>query len=372
MSKTNIVIEDEDEADVGDPRSLAWSLGENAHRNTSLNLEIDPVAEGDMGPFVSYSTEPSAVSTRCGNPGCSEKDSKLRCSRCKGISYCSPACQAQHWKMSGLMSHKQVCGAKKLQAACHFLFHSIKNLDVGAVSQICQSGMDVNLRCSRWGWSPLICCAGVTCSSPLSDHIFNMQKIEIARILLSAGARPNMRINPGNGSTALHVACVTNSCLDIVNVLLEAPDIDVNIRKTSSGVTSLHLVCGSGMDGMEKPELENRAAIAKALLAKGADPNIHSHEYASPLMYAASVGNVLVLRALLEGGANATYIDDMGNDAFYYAQLQGHQECATILLEHVHALMEAGQVADDDEEEEEDSGGASSDVEDDNGGFAGA
>ncbi len=49
---------------------------------------------------------------------------KLRCGRCKGIYYCSKACQVKHWKHgygSGSLPHKVTCAATAAQMETHSL-----------------------------------------------------------------------------------------------------------------------------------------------------------------------------------------------------------------------------------------------------------
>eukprot|EP00428_Durinskia_dybowskii_P066715 CAMPEP_0170375918 /NCGR_PEP_ID=MMETSP0117_2-20130122/11416_1 /TAXON_ID=400756 /ORGANISM="Durinskia baltica, Strain CSIRO CS-38" /LENGTH=637 /DNA_ID=CAMNT_0010631023 /DNA_START=20 /DNA_END=1933 /DNA_ORIENTATION=- len=49
----------------------------------------------------------SGTAVVCGNPGCG-KNGTLKCSGCATVSYCSPACQKQHWA-----AHKAICKTAK-------------------------------------------------------------------------------------------------------------------------------------------------------------------------------------------------------------------------------------------------------------------
>jgi len=130
----------------------------------------------------------------------------------------------------------------------------------------------------------------------------SLVKGNIVRLLLRHGAPVNKCCNPGNGNAPLHCACEHGS-LETVKALLEAPDIDVNIKKASSCASPLHLVSGIGLANSSSPD---RAAIGKLLLARGADPNAMAHGgrcSGSVLEYAAMGGNLEFVRILLEAGA---------------------------------------------------------------------
>jgi hypothetical protein len=50
---------------------------------------------------------------KCANDGCTEPGLHL-CARCRGVKYCSAACQKVHWKQGG---HKQKCHVSPIAAA---------------------------------------------------------------------------------------------------------------------------------------------------------------------------------------------------------------------------------------------------------------
>lgn len=52
----------------------------------------------------------------------------------------------------------------------------------------------------------------------------------------------------------------------------------------------------------------------------------------TPLVHAASEGNVPCLRALLDEGANPNILDEKGLPALYYAAWEGHLECMNLLI----------------------------------------
>jgi ankyrin repeat protein len=70
------------------------------------------------------------------------------------------------------------------------------------------------------------------------------------------------------------------------------------------------------------------------LLQSGADPNIPDHNGGTPIIYAASIGEVDLLRALMKAKANVNQVSTEGSHvtALQKAVEEGHNECATTLL----------------------------------------
>ena len=115
---------------------------------------------------------------------------------------------------------------------------------------------------------------------PIFNTVYQDQP-EFTKLLLSFGARVD--IDAIDGTSPLHIAVFT-SLIDIVNYLLGA-GADPNYQD-SHGNTSLHLAV-----------YKNNFKVVQALLAKGADPKIISKRGKSPIDYATFFGtrNILCL-----------------------------------------------------------------------------
>lgn len=134
--------------------------------------------------------------------------------------------------------------------------------------------------------------------------------------LLSKSAR----IDPANenGHVPLNLACEHGS-VAIVELLLKH---GAQILADAEGLYPQHLVARSG----QTPEL-------LLLLQKyGADLDQIDKLYGwTPLIHAASEGNVPCLQALLDMGANPNILDEKELPAMYYAAWEGHLECMRLL-----------------------------------------
>ena len=74
------------------------------------------------------------------------------------------------------------------------------------------------------------------------------------------------------------------------------------------------------------------AAVANALLAKGADVNaLHTASKSAPLHIASEQGTIAVVRALLAGGADRTLVDFDGNTPYDLAVENDHDEIAELV-----------------------------------------
>ena len=146
--------------------------------------------------------------------------------------------------------------------------------------------------------------------------------VDSARILLAAGANPNVQI-PDWGGTALIIAC-TMGKTDIVKALLDQ-GADPNIRDGNS-FTALHAAVRDSDYGEDQAQRTAAVATVKVLLEHGADPNVRIHqekqtvralnevsfEGATPLALAAEVNNLDAIKALVEGGADPNIATEQG------------------------------------------------------------
>ncbi len=120
------------------------------------------------------------------------------------------------------------------------------------------------------------------------------------------------------GHTALMLAAY-NGHTEIVTMLI---DMDAVVdRRDLLGQTAL-LYASSG----QFPE------TVRILLDKGAEPNIvDSNEHFSPLMHAATAGNLDAVKLLLEYGADRLLTDVDGDNAEFFARQAGHNQVAEYL-----------------------------------------
>jgi uncharacterized protein len=145
---------------------------------------------------------------------------------------------------------------------------------------------------------------------------------ESARILLTAGANPNV-VMPEWGLTPLIIAA-TMGRTDVVTVLLDH-GADPNMVDKNS-FTALHAAVRDSDYGEDRNSKAASVASVKVLLAHGANPNARlkqekptvktvtevSLQGATPLALAAEVNNLEAVRLLVEGGADPSIATEKG------------------------------------------------------------
>jgi ankyrin repeat protein len=168
------------------------------------------------------------------------------------------------------------------------------------VAELVRHGADVRARSKR-GFTALMFAA-------------QQGDAESTRILLGAGANPNEAM-PGTGLTPLIIASAMGETQAVAALLDKGADpnaVDAN------GFTALHrAVRGEADRGIDPVLRAGAAAIVRALLAHGADPNVRLRQQkptlaanylslagATPLALAAEINNLDAVRALVDGGAD--------------------------------------------------------------------
>ncbi|KAK8078181.1 ankyrin repeat protein nuc-2 [Apiospora saccharicola] len=122
----------------------------------------------------------------------------------------------------------------------------------------------------------------------------------------------------------LNLACEHGS-LEIVELLLRN---GAQILSDAEGLYPQHLVARSG----QTPQL------LMLLKQYGADLDQIDKLYGwTPLVHAASEGNVPCLRELLDIGADASILDEKDLPAMYYAAWEGHLECMQLLSQFLNS-----------------------------------
>ena len=153
-------------------------------------------------------------------------------------------------------------------------------------------------------------------------HIASLQdKLDIMRWLLNHGADANSRSQ--SHYTPLSEAAGAHH-LEAVQVLLEH-NADINWQSIS-GETPL---CGA-FEG----DGSNAVLVIRRLLEHGADPNICKHDHSTPLHKASSRGWLEAARLLLSYGAKVDEKDGRGWTPLQAATVNEHEDITKLLIEH--------------------------------------
>ena len=138
-----------------------------------------------------------------------------------------------------------------------------------------------------------------TGDTPLHRAV-HFNHVNISRVLLLAGADPNLRDH--RGASPLHIAACTG-CRDIVADLLEA-GADLEHRDTIHGQTPLSSACEGGF-----------APIVRVLVEAGADVESRSSAGLTPLHWACRFNDAESVEVLLNAGADPGSVDKAAADA---------------------------------------------------------
>lgn len=201
-------------------------------------------------------------------------------------------------------------------------------------------------------------------AAALHDAVWS-GRLEIVRVLLEAGANPNIT-HLEAGSTPLDYAAVKNE-LDIAQLLL---DHGADARAVNrNGSTALHLAAARGYTSVARLLLDHGASIValdssgsspldeaawkgfadtcSLLLDRGASVNAANPETGkTPLNEAASNGQVKAVRLLLSRGADASIADKSGATPLENAARLNYGEIVSALLEEKSAARHSTNAAD--------------------------
>ena len=176
---------------------------------------------------------------------------------------------------------------------------------------------------------------------------------EIVRILLDAGANPNLT-NCASGQTAL-ISSVIRQHEKIVKLLLEhGADPNLTDNKNQSAliwaaskkhfnIVELLLKYKAnpeikenkyGQTALIISAIKQHENIVKLLLEHGADPNTHTKDGANSLSQAVLKNNIAIVRELLEAGADVNIKNNFGTTPLIWASSKGFIDIVKLLLEH--------------------------------------
>lgn len=117
----------------------------------------------------------------------------------------------------------------------------------------------------------------------------------------------------------------------------------LQIRKTAGLVliTLMISACGRGELDEQFVQSARHGELDRvsALLAQGANIEARDSQHgATALMWATHEGHLVVLRFLLDNGAEINARQDLGRTALWYAAQQGQLEAARVLIGHAAAV----------------------------------
>ena len=196
---------------------------------------------------------------------------------------------------------------------------AIKGRDLPLMQTLLEADADVNVDMGPdiYGFNTSLGCAA------------RYGETDIVRLLLKAGANPNVPANGCSQRTALQAATEYGH-EDVFDILLQA-DADVNVPPSPDrGVTALQAAAIKGF-----------LRLARVLIDAGADVNAAAAEYQgrTALAGAAEHGRIDMLQYLLDNGAS---IDGAGRaqyeSAIELAALNGHQSACNLLKSHQRSL----------------------------------
>jgi ankyrin repeat protein len=182
---------------------------------------------------------------------------------------------------------------------------AVKTGDLDKVREFIANGIDVNIEdeegrtALQWLLNPItvIDKTRTTEVYTLEAPVSNSYGLELAKILLAAGAEVNLKDK--QGFAPLHFA-VLGEEEEIVSLLIEN-GADIEIRRTYAGKTSLHLAV--------KYDLRN---IASLLLAKGGEVNVVDYGGDTPLHCAVEGSHKETIELLFINGSEVNAVNNGG------------------------------------------------------------
>lgn len=196
-----------------------------------------------------------------------------------------------------------------------------------------------------------------------NPEVYNNEHLEVVKLLLKRGVNVNARSmsgTPGIEWNAFNYAAryikdqklrdltikyLLANGVEVINASVnysqqEIDDMLINYAKEgdSLGVRA-QLNLGANINAQSDDgwsalleAVVNDISLVEFLLEKGADPNIASELGYTPLMRAAGIGNIDVVKLLIKYKADLTKVDNYGQTAYIIALKQGFTSIASILV----------------------------------------
>ena len=141
---------------------------------------------------------------------------------------------------------------------------------------------------------------------------------DVVRILLKAGANPNMNKHGGYHGSALQAASYEGHT-DVVRILRDA-GADINIQGGAYG------------NALQAASICGRVEVVRILLKAEANVNAQSGRGSNALQAASDEGNVEVVKMLIGAGANVNTQGGVYGNALQVASCKGNVEAVKMLL----------------------------------------
>lgn len=128
------------------------------------------------------------------------------------------------------------------------------------------------------------------------------------------------------------ILAIKNGNTDLICHLLQSIDVNAVCNSIGEGLTPLMQAASSG-----------NIAVAKTLIEHGANVNKSNRFGGTPLHRAASHGRSEFLRLLIDSGADINAANVNGTTALTFAAYKGYPACVALLLEHgAHTEISGG------------------------------
>eukprot|EP01059_Diplonema_ambulator_P020775 TRINITY_DN34684_c0_g1_i1.p1 TRINITY_DN34684_c0_g1~~TRINITY_DN34684_c0_g1_i1.p1 ORF type:complete len:254 (+),score=51.74 TRINITY_DN34684_c0_g1_i1:67-762(+) len=158
----------------------------------------------------------------------------------------------------------------------------------------------------------MVCCADELRQVIVNDETMNAEeKARIAQLMVDC--------DEGEYFEKALLAAAERGYSEVVSVLAPACN-DVDECRAYNGRTALQLASKNGA-----------TEAVRALLARGANPNVAIKNGKTSLHWAASNGHIEIVKLLITNGANANWASSDGKTPMHRAAENGHNDVASLL-----------------------------------------